>query len=108
MAVGRVVVLKPLHHGRAIEAVSSQWDEPCDPKEVFARFRQNDEKATALVTRSAQTIANLIADLKIGLDMQKVVVGGSVGLAEGLFTVGSNLLLSETSCCFINCELESD
>ena len=39
------------------------------------RFRQNDEKATALVTRSAQAIANLIADLKIGLDMQKVVVG---------------------------------
>ena len=42
---------------------------------------KNDEKATALVTRSAQAIANLIADLKIGLDMQKVVVGGSVGLA---------------------------
>ena len=57
-AVVAVVVLKPFASGRAIEAVSSQWDDPCDPKEVFTRFRQNDEKATALVTRSAQAIAN--------------------------------------------------
>ena len=91
--------------GRAIEAASSQWDDPCDPKEVFVRFRQNDEKATALVTRSAQAIANLIADLKIGLDMQKVVVGGSVGLAEGYLPLVQSLL-SELPAVY-HCELES-
>ena len=102
---GRRGCVEAIASGRAIEAVSSQWDDPCDPKEVFARFRQNDEKATALVTRSAQAIANLIADLKIGLDMQKVVVGGSVGLADGYLPLVQSLL-SELPAVY-HCELES-
>ena len=80
---GRVGCVEAIAAGRAIEAVSKQWDDPCDPKEVFARFRKMDEKATALVSRSAKAIANLVADLVIGMDMQHVVIGGSVGLAEG-------------------------
>ncbi|WP_109077083.1 N-acetylmannosamine kinase [Aggregatibacter kilianii] len=80
---GRVGCVEAIASGRAIEAVSKQWDDPCDPKEVFARFRKTDEKATALVSRSAKAIANLVADLVIGMDVQKVVIGGSVGLAEG-------------------------
>ena len=55
--------------------------------------------------RSAQAIANLIADLKIGLDMQKVVVGGSVGLAEGYLPLVQSLL-SELPAVY-HCELES-
>ena len=102
---GRHGCVEAIASGRAIEAVSSQWDDPCDPKEVFARFRHNDEKATALVTRSAQAIANLIADLKIGLDMQKVVVGGSVGLADGYLPLVQSLL-SELPAVY-HCELES-
>ena len=78
-----VVAAGGIASGRAIEAVSKQWIDPCDPKEVFARFRKMDEKATALVSRSAKAIANLVADLVIGMDVQKVVLGGSVGLAEG-------------------------
>ncbi|MGC7559130.1 N-acetylmannosamine kinase [Pasteurella sp. PK-2025] len=80
---GRVGCVEAVAAGRAIEAVSRQWDPPCSPKEAFERFRQQDEKATALIARSAQAIANVIADLVIGLDIQKVVIGGSVGLAEG-------------------------
>lgn len=80
---GRVGCVEAVAAGRAIEAVSSQWEEPCSPKEVFALFRQNDEKATALVQQSAKAIAQLIADMVIGLDIQKVMLGGSVGLADG-------------------------
>lgn len=80
---GRVGCVEAIAAGRAIEAVSNQWEKPCSPKEVFALFRQNDEKATALVQRSAKAIAHLIADMVIGLDIQKVMLGGSVGLAEG-------------------------
>ena len=80
---GRVGCVEAIASGRAIEAVSKQWSDPCDPKEVFARFRKMDEKATALVFRSAKAIANLVADLVIGMDVQQVVLGGSVGLAEG-------------------------
>ncbi|NBI12831.1 ROK family protein [[Haemophilus] felis] len=80
---GRVGCVEAVAAGRAIEAVSSQWNPPCSPKQAFELFRAGDEKATALIARSAKAIANLIADLVIGLDIQKVVVGGSVGLAEG-------------------------
>ncbi len=80
---GRVGCVEAIASGRAIEAVSRQWDDLCDTKEVFARFRKTDGKATALVFRSAKAIANLVADLVIGMDIQKVVIGGSVGLAEG-------------------------
>ena len=80
---GRVGCVEAIASGRAIEAVSKQWDDPCDPKEVFARFRKTDDKATALMSRAATAIANLVADLVIGMDVQHVVIGGSVGLAEG-------------------------
>ncbi|OOF60262.1 N-acetylmannosamine kinase [Rodentibacter myodis] len=89
---GRRGCVEAIASGRAIEAATAMWDEPCSPKEVFERFRKNDEKATALVVRSAQTIAHLIADLKIGLDMQKVVIGGSVGLAEGYLPLVKDFL----------------
>lgn len=80
---GRVGCVEAIASGRAIEAAAANWAEPCSPKQVFERFRQGDSAATALVARSAQTIANLIADLVIALDLQKVAIGGSVGLAEG-------------------------
>lgn len=80
---GRRGCVEAIAAGRAIEAQASQWQPPCSPKEVFELFRKNDEKAAAVVQRSAQAIANLIADLKISLDIQKVVIGGSVGLAQG-------------------------
>ena len=47
--------------GGASVAVPAEWDDPCDRQEVLARVGQNNEKAIALVTRSAQAIANLIA-----------------------------------------------
>ncbi|WP_386692492.1 MULTISPECIES: N-acetylmannosamine kinase [unclassified Lonepinella] len=80
---GRRGCVEAVAAGRAIERDAQKWDTPCTPKEVFALFRKNDEKATALVHRSAKAIANLVADLVISLDIQHVVIGGSVGLAEG-------------------------
>lgn len=102
---GRRGCVEAIAAGRTIEAVSSQWEDPCDPKGVFERFRKNDEKATALVTRSAQTIANLIADLVIGLDVQKVVLGGSVGLAEGYLPLVEQCL--QTLPAVYRCPLEA-
>ena len=61
-------------------------------------FRKNDEKATALIERSAKAIANLVADLVIGLDVQKVVVGGSVGLAEGYLPLVKRFLQASACC----------
>lgn len=80
---GRVGCVEAIASGRAIEAATVNWEAPCSAKEVFERFRQQELQAVQLVERSAKAIANLVADLKIGLDTQKIVIGGSVGLAEG-------------------------
>ncbi|MCW9733440.1 N-acetylmannosamine kinase [Avibacterium sp. 20-15] len=101
---GRQGCVEAIASGRAIEAVASQWTEPCSPKEVFERFRKNDEKATALVQRSARAIANLIADMVISLDIQKVVLGGSVGLAEGYLPLVQQYLQAMPA--FYQCPVE--
>lgn len=101
---GRVGCVEAVAAGRAIEAVSSQWNPPCTPKQAFELFRQGDEKATALIQRSAKAIANLVADLVIGLDVQKVVIGGSVGLAEGYLPLVKQYLAEMPS--FYHCEVE--
>ncbi|OOF36965.1 N-acetylmannosamine kinase [Rodentibacter heidelbergensis] len=102
---GRRGCVEAIAAGRAIEAVASTWSDPCSPKEVFERFRKNDEKATALVANSARAIANLVADLKIAMDMQKIVIGGSVGLAEGYLPLVQRFLDEMPS--IYRCEIES-
>lgn len=80
---GRIGCVEAIAAGRAIAREAAQWDNPCDPPEVFARARQGDPQALALVTQSAHAIANLIADITASLDIQCVALGGSVGLAKG-------------------------
>lgn len=102
---GRRGCVEAIAAGRAIEAEAALWDEPCEPKQVFALFHKNDEKATALIRRSAQAIANLIADMRIGLDVQKVVIGGSVGLAEGYLPLVRQYLAEMPL--FYHCDVEA-
>ncbi|MFC0323033.1 N-acetylmannosamine kinase [Gallibacterium melopsittaci] len=101
---GRRGCVEAIASGRAIEATASLWDNPCSPKEVFERFRQQDPQASAVIHRSAQAIANLIADLVIGLDIQKVVIGGSVGLAEGYLPLVQTYLQQQPK--FYQCQVE--
>ena len=100
-----VAASKPLHQVARLKRFLLNGMILVIRKKSLCVSAKNDEKATALVTRSAQAIANLIADLKIGLDMQKVVVGGSVGLAEGYLPLVQSLL-SELPAVY-HCELES-
>ncbi|MDU8925486.1 N-acetylmannosamine kinase [Pasteurellaceae bacterium LIM206] len=102
---GRIGCVEAIASGRAIEAVASQWEIPCSPKQVFDLFRAQDERATALVRRSAEAIAQLIANLKISLDIEKCVLGGSVGLAEGYLPLVQKLL--KTTPHFYHCEVET-
>lgn len=80
---GRQGCVEAIASGRAIEAATHLWETPCSPKEVFEQFRSNEQQAKTIVENSARAIANLIADMVISLDVQKIVIGGSVGLAEG-------------------------
>ncbi|MDH2925276.1 N-acetylmannosamine kinase [Nicoletella semolina] len=89
---GRVGCVEAVAAGRAIAREAAKWDSPCEPPEVFNRFRQSDEQAVQLVEKSAKAIANLIADLKISLDIQQIAIGGSVGLAEGYLDTVNHFL----------------
>lgn len=69
--------------GRGIAAAAQGSLAGCDAKTIFARAAEGDEQARRLVADSAQVLARLIADTKAVTDCQRVVVGGSVGLAQG-------------------------
>lgn len=89
---GRVGCVEAVAAGRAIARDAAKWDNPCEPPEVFERFRAGDLQAVTLVEKSAKAIAHLIADLKINLDIQRIALGGSVGLAEGYLALVEHFL----------------
>ena len=66
-----------------------------DARTIFTRAGQGDEQAQQLIHRSARTLARLIADIKATTDCQCVVVGGSVGLAEGYLALVETYLAQE-------------
>ena len=80
---GRRGCVEAIASGRAIAAAAQGELAGCDAKTVFIRAGQGDTQATRLIHHSAQALARLIADVKATTDCQCVVIGGSVGLAEG-------------------------
>lgn len=64
-------------------------------KTIFTHAGQGDEQAQQLIHRSAHVLARLIADIKATTDCQCVVVGGSVGLAEGYLALVETYLAQE-------------
>ena len=80
---GRVGCVEAVASGRGIAAAAQGALAGCDAKTIFSRAAEGDEQARRLVAYSAQVLARLIADTKAVTDCQRVVVGGSVGLAQG-------------------------
>ncbi|EGT4255988.1 ROK family protein [Citrobacter amalonaticus] len=80
---GRVGCVEAIASGRGIAAAARGALAGSDAKTIFSRAAEGDEQASRLVADSAQVLARLIADTKAITDCQRVVVGGSVGLAQG-------------------------
>jgi N-acylmannosamine kinase len=80
---GRRGCVEAIASGRGIAAAAEGELAGCDAKAIFTRAGQGDKQAIQLIHRSAHTLARLIADVKATTDCQCVVIGGSVGLAEG-------------------------
>lgn len=80
---GRVGCVEAIASGRGIAAAAQGELAGCDAKTIFSRAAEGNEQAIRLITHSAQVLARLIADTKAVTDCQRVVVGGSVGLAPG-------------------------
>lgn len=80
---GRIGCVEAIASGRAIAAQAQGELSGLDAKAIFARAASGNVQAQSLVARSAQAVARLIADIKAVTDCRTVIVGGSVGLAEG-------------------------
>lgn len=89
---GRVGCVEAIASGRGIAAAARDDLAGCDAKTIFARAAQRHEQAMRLVAHSAAVVARLIADVKATTDCQCVVIGGSVGLAEGYLALVESYL----------------
>ena len=68
-------------------------------KQIFAHAAVGNLHAQSLILRSARVLARLIADIKVVTDCQCVIVGGSIGLAEGYLRQVKTCLDEEPEVC---------
>lgn len=81
---GRQGCVESIASGTAIgKAGQAFFGNECTGKTVFEQYQNGHSEAKDIVENAARTVANLIADLKITLDLQVICLGGSVGLAPG-------------------------
>lgn len=96
---GRIGCVEAIASGRAIAAGALPHLQGKDAREIFAQAQAGEAQAQRLVTRSAQAICQLIANLKALLDTECIVLGGSVGLAQG-YRQQVELLLAQQPAAF--------
>ncbi|SNY90293.1 N-acylmannosamine kinase [Cohaesibacter sp. ES.047] len=93
---GRVGTIESLASGRAIARYGSNLaGRDVAAPEVFALWQQGTPWATSVVEQSARSIAELCANLRTILGLDRIVIGGSVGLATGYLECVSHILLNE-------------
>lgn len=78
---GRIGCVEAIASGRAIAAAAKDDLHGKDARAIFLAAQSGHVQAQQLVTRSAQAICQLIANLKALLDVECIVLGGSIGLA---------------------------
>ncbi|HDR2890132.1 TPA: N-acetylmannosamine kinase [Enterobacter asburiae] len=92
---GRRGCVEAIASGRGIAALAQGELAGLDAKAIFVQAAQGIPQARRLVTRSAHTLARLIADVKAVTDCRYVVIGGSVGLADGYLPLVAEYLSQE-------------
>ncbi|MBB1202499.1 ROK family protein [Enterobacteriaceae bacterium 89] len=92
---GRRGCIEAIASGRAIAAQAKGDLVGLEAKVIFAKAARGDSQAHELVARSAKAIASLIADVRAVTDCGTIVVGGSVGLAEGYLPLVAEYLAQE-------------
>lgn len=78
---GRFATVESVAGGRAIAAAAA--GRAADAREVLDQARAGADWAEAIVARSAAAVATLAADLTAALGLERIAVGGSIGLAPG-------------------------
>ncbi len=81
---GRIGTVESVAGGRAIAAIAAgRGHRVSTAKEVFGHWRAGDAWAVEIVDTAAAAIAELIGNLTAILGLDRVVLGGSIGLADG-------------------------
>ncbi|HEY4437348.1 MAG TPA: N-acetylmannosamine kinase [Lelliottia sp.] len=99
---GRRGCVEAIASGRGIAARAQGELAGLDGKAIFTHALRGHPQARELVAHSARTLARLIADVKAVTDCQTVVVGGSVGLAEGYLSQVTEFLAQEPPVYHVN------
>ncbi|MGF1722431.1 N-acetylmannosamine kinase [Vibrio kyushuensis] len=90
---GRQGCVESIASGTAIgKAGQLYFGDECTGEMVFTQYLDGDSHAKDIVENAAKTIANLVADLKISLDLQVICLGGSVGLAPKFLSLVQHYL----------------
>ena len=81
---GRVGTVESIASGKAIaNRAAKAGHSGLDARQIAERARQGEEWADEIMDISACSIADLAGDLRSILGIQRVAIGGSVGLSEG-------------------------
>jgi N-acetylmannosamine-6-phosphate 2-epimerase/N-acetylmannosamine kinase len=82
--------LENIASGRWIAERAAQAGHAVDARAVFAASTASEHWAEDIVQTAARRVAGLCRDVKLALDIERVVLGGGVGLAEGFIDAVRN------------------
>lgn len=81
---GRLNTVESIASGRAIaHYAAALGHQGLTAKDVFEAHLSGAEWATGLIDRSARAVAEMIGNLTALLDLERIALGGSIGMAEG-------------------------
>ncbi|AEQ53074.1 ROK family protein [Pelagibacterium halotolerans] len=75
--------IESLAAGRWMAEAAQAQGYPTDARGVFAAAAQGDAWAESIIALSAGRIATLCANIQLGLAPERIIIGGSIGLAPG-------------------------
>jgi len=93
---GRLGTFESIASGRSIEArAAERGHKNVDAVSIFQSANSGAEWARELINESSAAIAELCANLAVGLGIERIVLGGGVGLATGYLDLVTKYLLNE-------------
>lgn len=93
---GRMKTVESIASGRAIASLAAAAGQAgLDAKAVYQAHLDGSAWASALIRQSAGAVAELCANLKTVLDLDLIVLGGSIGLAGGYLALVQEALETE-------------
>ena len=93
---GRMQTVESIASGRAIEYIANSAGYPkLNAKQIYEEFLSGKQWAEKIIKQSATVIAELCGNIKAILDVDIILLGGSIGLADGYLSLVKKYLQEE-------------